>query len=161
MPVHTKIKGKLTFRITAVLFIFSAVFELFTITGAVFLFGSVRAGPVALIYHVLYTALYFTLAMGLWGAKPWGARLVFIATVFYTLDKAQFIVYRKAVLTTLAAKTGPFRDILSMVDTNLLLQVLTVATLFIVACWWGFAFYTYLRRDYFAIEKEYDRSGYK
>ncbi|MGB9437032.1 MAG: hypothetical protein WCB15_03750 [Desulfobacterales bacterium] len=34
-------------------------------------------------------------------------------------------------------------------ETGFILKVILLTTVLIVACWWGFAGYTYLRREYF------------
>jgi len=150
MTAHTK--GKLTFRITAVLFVISAAFELFSWASWVPLFGSMRGGPAALIHHIFYAALYVALGAGLWRARHWGYTLVFIVTALYTFDKLQFVIYRKSILADLMAKPGVLQDVLLLVGSHLLLQVLTATAIIMVAGWWGFALYTYLRRDYFRMD---------
>ncbi|MFZ0241203.1 MAG: hypothetical protein WAL90_06090 [Desulfobacterales bacterium] len=142
-------KGKTTFRIAAVLFVFSAVTEMVPPTGPVPLFGALRGGPLALFYHLVYAGLYLGLGVGLWQAKPWGGTLVHLTTALYTLDRLQLLAFRKAVLADLQNKPGPLGEILAAGDTHLLLTVFTAAVLLILLCWWGFAAYTYLRRDYF------------
>ncbi|MFZ0612285.1 MAG: hypothetical protein WAM73_08620 [Desulfobacterales bacterium] len=143
-------KGKTTFRITAVLFVVSALTEMVPPTGPVPLFGALRGGPLALFYHLVYAGLYLGLGVGLWRAKPWGGTLVFFTTGLYTLDRLQLLVFRKEILADIQNKPGPLGEILAAVDANLLLTVFTAAVLSILLCWWGFAAYTYLRRDYFA-----------
>jgi len=34
-------------------------------------------------------------------------------------------------------------------DRQMLLQILMLVAVLFAACWWGFAVYTYFRRDYF------------
>ena len=150
----SKIKGRLTFRIAAVLFIISAIFELIAVTSGAPLFGAIRGGLVAIIYHLLYTALFFGLGIGLWQAKPWGLKLVFIATLLYTIDKAQYILYRESMLAGLMAQLGGSQELWQMVDKDMLLQGITILTLFFIAGWWGFAIYTYYRKDYFFSRQE-------
>jgi hypothetical protein len=53
-------------------------------------------------------------------------------------------------LANLLSKPGPLGGVLAAVDSHLLLTVFTAATLMILLCWWGFAVYAYLRRDYFS-----------
>ena len=90
--MESKVRGKLTFRIAAVLFVISAVFELIAVTSGAPLFGAMRGGLVAIIYHLLYAGLFLGLGFGLWQAKPWGVKLVFLTTLLYTLDKAQYLL---------------------------------------------------------------------
>ncbi len=142
-------KGKTTFRITAVLFVVSALTEMVPPTGAVPLFGALRGGPTALFYHLVYAGLYLGLGVGLWRARPWGGTLVFFTTGLYTLDRFQLLIFRKEVLADLKTKPGPLGEILAAGDAGLLLTVFTAAVLSILFCWWVFAAYTYVRRDYF------------
>ena len=150
----SEVKGQLTFRIAAVLFLISTFFELLAITSGVPLFGATRGGLAGIIYHLIYVVLYAGIGIGLWLAKPWGYALVFVGTAIYTLDKAQYIVYRKTVLWELMRRLGEFREVLQMVDQQLILNVLTVMAAVFAACWWGFAIYTYYRRDYFRVQEE-------
>jgi hypothetical protein len=150
----SKVKGQLTFRIAAVLFFISALFELLAITNGVPLFGATRSGLAGIIYHLAYVVLYAGLGFGLWCAKPWGYALVFVGTAFYTLDKAQYIVYRESVLRELMRRLGAYQDVLQMVDQQLILNALTGIAAVFAACWWGFAIYTYYRRDYFHGQEE-------
>jgi hypothetical protein len=143
-------KGKWTFRTAAVLFVISALTEMIPPTAPVPLFGAVSGGAVAQFYHLFNAGLYVVLGVGLWQARPWGYSLVLFTTGVYTLDRLQLLVFRKAVLTDLLSKPGPLREILAAVDSHLLLTAFTAATLMILLCWWGFAVYAYLRRDYFS-----------
>lgn len=142
-------KGKWTFRIAAVLFALSALTELAPPTAPVPLFGAIRSGPVAIFHHLFYAGLYVGLGVGLWQAKTWGYALLLFTTGVYTLDKLQLLFFREAVLIDLLSKPGPLGEVLAAVDSHLLLTVFTAATLMILACWWGFAVYAYLRRGYF------------
>ena len=144
------IKGKWTFRTAAVLFIISALTEIVPPTAPVPLFGAMSGSAVALFYHLFYAGLYVSLGVGLWQARPWGYTLVLFTTGVYTLDRLQLLLFRKAVLADLLRKPGPIGEVLAAVDSHLLLTVFTAATLMILLCWWGFAVYAYLRRDYFS-----------
>ncbi|MGD8970350.1 MAG: hypothetical protein PVG01_03000, partial [Desulfobacterales bacterium] len=93
---------------------------------------------------------YVGLGVGLWQARPWGYTLVLFATGVYTLDRLQLLLFRKAVLADLLRKPGPIGEVFAAVDSHLLVAVFTAATLMILLCWWGFAVYAYLRRDYFS-----------
>ena len=147
---EASIKGKWTFRTAAVLFVISALTEMVPPTAPVALFGAMSGGAVALFYHLFYAGLYVGLGVGLWQARPWGYTLVLFTTGVYTLDRLQLLVFRKAVLTDLLSKPGPLGEVLAAVDSHLLLTVFTAATLMVLLCWWGFAVYAYMRRDYFS-----------
>lgn len=145
----TKAKGRTTFRIAAVLFLLSALFELIGILSAVMLLGAFVGGFVAAAYHLLYAAVYLALGIGLWKARPWCYRLVFAATVLYTLDKLQYVIFRKALLVEIMRQAGPYRQLLQAIDPQMIMQVLILVAALFAAGWWGFAAYTYFRRDYF------------
>ena len=144
-------KGHFTFRTTAVLLMASAVFELFSITAEEPLFGEIRSGLSVGIYHVFYAALFAALGVGLWSAKKWGYALVFVTTAVYTLDKVQFILSRQAMENFIARQMSGYEEVLQSqgVDSALFMQAIVLTSIVIVLCWWGFALYTYWRRDYF------------
>lgn len=144
-------KGRFTFRSAAVLLAISAVLELLAIAAEAPLFGEVRGGMVAGVYHAVYAALFMVLAWGLWKAAKWGYLLVFVTATVYTLDKLQMVLYRSAMETFIRTQiTGIESQLLAQgIDETLILQAMTLMTAVVVVCWWGFALYAYWRRDYF------------
>lgn len=146
-----KKRGQFTFRTTAALFVLSAVFELFSISSETLLFGEIRSGAVAGIYHLVYAALFMALGVGLWSGKRWGYALVFFTTTIYTLDNLQFLLNRQAYETFLINQMGGYESALQSqgIDLVLIMQTIVLVNLIVILCWWGFALYTYWRRDYF------------
>lgn len=144
-------KGHFTFRTTAVLLMASAVFELLSITEEVPLFSEIRDGITAGIYHITYVVLFLSLGIGLWGAKKWAYTLVFVSTVLYTLDALQFFLSQQAIGTYITKQISGHESVFQSLGLNAaLLTLLFVFTSILIAlCWWGFALYTYWRRDYF------------
>jgi len=144
-------KGHFTFRTTAVLLIASAVFELFSITAEEPLFGEIRSGLSVGIYHIFYATLFAALGVGLWSAKKWGYTLVFVTAVVYTLDKLQLILNRQVMDNFIKQQMNGYEEALQSqgVDSALILRTIVLTSIVIVICWWGFALYTYWRRDYF------------
>ena len=147
--MKSRIKGKLTFQIAGILFALSALFELFSINSSVPLFGSVRGGMIAATYHLIYVVLFFSLGFGLFKARSWAYTLVFAVTGFYTLDRLVYVLDRKALESYLMALLGKYGVTIGISETGFILKVILLATIPIVVCWWGFAGYTYLRREYF------------
>ncbi len=145
------IKGRITFRIAAVLFLLSALLEILSITSQVPLFGALRGGVVAVVYHLIYFLLFFGLGIGLWRAAPWGYKLVFAGTFFYTLDKVLYILYRDSMEAWLRQQLSRYEEMLQFIDIKIIFQMVTLLMLLFVACWWGFAVYTYWRREYFGL----------
>jgi Predicted membrane protein (DUF2127) len=142
-------KGKWTFRIASFFFFLSVLLEALPPTSPVLLFGAVRAGVAAGIYHGLYGLLYAGLGIGLWRARPWAYKLVLLTTLIYTIDVIQGLLSPKALGAFLRLQLGGHEDLLQLVDFNLILQAFMGVKGILVAGWWGFALYTYLRRRYF------------
>ncbi len=144
-------KGQFTFRTAAVLLMASAALELLSITSEVPLFGEVRGGVSAGIYHIVYAALYLVLGAGLWGARKWGYTLVFVTTAIYTLDKLQLVLDRQALETFVKTQIAGFESQLQAqgIDETLIMQAIVLMAVVVVLCWWGFALYTRWRRNYF------------
>jgi len=164
MPAEKK-KGQFTFRTAAVFFILSALVEIFSIFfgSRVPLFGVVHDGFVAAIYDLVYATLFAALGVGLWRGNRWGYTLVFVATIYYSLDTVQAFFSRDAAETDLKQQLiqmlAGHEDILQQAGVskddfiNAILStyhdMMAVLPLLFLACWWGFAWYTYVRRDYF------------
>ncbi|MHB8534614.1 MAG: hypothetical protein ACYDBW_04125 [Sulfuricaulis sp.] len=148
-------KSTFTFRSTAVLFILSAVFELLSVTSDVPLFGAIRGGLSANIYHLVYVLLFLGLGVGLWGAKPWGYRLVFITTVLYTLDKLQLLLSRQTIEAFITLQMGGYENELQAqgIDAALIMEAIMLTSIVAVLCWWGFLWYAHNHRDYFQPDK--------
>ncbi len=144
-----RIKGKLSFQTAGVLFVLSALLELFSINSRVPLFGNIRGGLIAATYHLIYVALFFPLGYGLYRARSWAYTLVFVATALYTLDRLVYVLDRKALEIYLGTLLSKYGVTIGIPETGFILKVILLATVLIVACWWGFAGYTYLRREYF------------
>ena len=144
-------KGRFTFRASAVLFVLSAVFELFSLTAEVPLFGEIRGGMSAGMYHFVYAALFLALGIGLWSGKHWGYPLVFATTALYTLDKLQLLLSQQTLNAFVKAQMGGFdRELQAQgITEELILQAIVLMSIVVILCWWGFALYAYWRRDYF------------
>ncbi|MBI5782877.1 MAG: DUF2127 domain-containing protein [Gammaproteobacteria bacterium] len=148
-------KGHFTFRTAAVLLMASAALELLSITSEAPLFGEIRGGVSAGIYHVVYAALFLGLGVGLWSARKWGYTLVFVTTALYTLDKLQLVLGRQALEAFVKAQISGFESQLQSqgVDETLIMQAIVLMAIVVVLSWWGFALYTWWRRDYFRDDK--------
>lgn len=146
----TKKKGTITFRTAAVLFALSALFEFISLGTEVPLFGAIYGGLVAMAYHLVYAALYVGLGVGLWSAQRWAYPTVFAATAVYTLDRLQtMFVSRDAIVERLMQELAGSPEMLQLVNRESMLQMVLLVSAAFIASWWGFAWYTHLRRDYF------------
>ncbi|MBU0753667.1 MAG: hypothetical protein KJ645_00910, partial [Planctomycetes bacterium] len=126
-----------------------ALFEVFSFTSEVPLFGALRSGPVAMIYHLLFTACFLFMGIGLITGRKWGYALLFWGTVFYTCDRLLFVWDGAAREAYVLKQFSSYREVLDMIDTQLLNQILILIALISIACWWGFVLFVRLRRDYF------------
>ncbi len=142
-------KGKWTFRIAGIFFLLSALLEALSLTSPVLLFGAIREGLAAAIYHGVYGVLFLGLAIGLWRARRWAYRLVFVTTFVYTADVVQGLLSRQAMEAFLRLQMRGHEDLLQLVGFDLYLQATMALKAILVAGWWGFALYTYVRRRYF------------
>jgi len=80
--METKVKGRTTLRIAAVCFLASAVFEILDVLAPVPLLGAIRSGVAAMGYHLLFTAIFLAMGIGLWAGKPGGYGVVMAGTRF-------------------------------------------------------------------------------
>lgn len=148
-PVAAAPKGSFTIRTSAVLFLASGIFELISVTTAVPLFGAVRGGAAAVLYHLLFATVFVALGAGLWIGKLWGYRVFFAGTLLYTLDKLLYLLDRKTLVAHLRQQLEPYGEVLELIDEESLLQMSVLTTRLCVVCWWAFALYIYRRREYF------------
>ena len=145
----SSIKGRTTIRTAAVFFLVSAVLELLDFDSAVALFGGVRAGVAAVMYHLVIAALYLLSGIGLWTAKPWGYRAFMATAAIYTIDKVQLMLFPQAFYDYILQQLTVTRDLVGMLPKEQLLQYFMIAYGCLLLCWWGFALYIHIRRGYF------------
>lgn len=149
--METKVKGRTTLRIAAVCFLASALFEILDVSAPVPLMGAIRSGVAAMGYHLIFTAIFLVMGIGLWAGQAWGYRAIMAGTALYSIDKAQVLFARQTFFDYILQQfTSPTtREIISLVPKELLLQAMTVAHLLVLLGWWGFALYVRQRRSNF------------
>jgi hypothetical protein len=149
--MQTNVKGRTTIRTAAICFLASAVLELLDLASPVPLLGGMRSGLAAVLYHLIFAAVFFGMGVGLWTGKTWGYGMVMAGTAAYSIDKAQMLLapqtFYEFILQQFTSTST--REIFAVVPKELALQVMTAAYLVVVMCWWGFAFYIHRRRSYF------------
>jgi hypothetical protein len=145
----TKPRGHFTLRAAGALFVLSAVFEMFSISSAIPLFGDVRGGLTAIAYHVLFVVVFALMGAGLWRSAPWGWQAVAAGTGVYALDKLLYLMDDAARSVALEAQTRTYAQFLQGADLAWIDQVSVLLNLVFLLCSIGFAGYVYLRRDYF------------
>ncbi len=117
-------------------------------TSDVPLFGAIRSGGIALCYNLFFAMLFLVMGLGLIIGRSWGYRLFLAGTAVYSLDRLSFLLDKDTREAYLAA-SGVSQEVRSLVDMSMFDQGIFLATIVTLLCWWGFAFYIYLRRDYF------------
>ena len=141
--------GQLAIRIAGGFFLFSSILELAALTRGVPLFGDLRTGAVAALYHLVFVALFVVMGVGLLWAKRWGPKAVYLGTAFYTLERLMYLVDsagRRADFEQTFRRLGSMANVISFETMGLLTVIVTLTSL---GCWWGFALYIYFRRGYF------------
>jgi hypothetical protein len=149
--MQTNVKGRTTIRTAAICFLASAVLELLDLASPVPLLGAMRSGLAATGYHLIFSAVFLGMGIGLWTGKPWGYGMLMAGTAAYSIDKAQLLLAPQTFFEFILQQfsTPSTREIFALVPEDLALQVMTAAYLVVVLCWWGFAFYVHRRRSYF------------
>jgi hypothetical protein len=149
--METKVKGRTTLRIAAVCFLASALFEILDVFAPVPLMGAIRSGVAAMGYHLIFTAIFLVMGIGLWSGQTWGYRAIMAGTALYSIDKTQMLIARQTFFDYILQQfTSPTtREIMSLVPKELLLQAMTVAYLLVLLGWWSFALYVRRRRSNF------------
>lgn len=84
------------------------------------------------------------LLLGRW----WGYRVVMTGTAVYTVDRLLFLL-DKNTRDAYRTASGVTREVRSMMDMSMIDEGVLLGTVLSLVCWWGFAVYIYLRRDYF------------
>ena len=147
-PSPARRRGSSIIKSSGGLFLLSSVLSLASMTSDVPLFGAMRSGGIALCYNLFFAMLFLGMGLGLLIGRSWGYRLFLAGTVVYSLDRLLFVLYkdtREAYLTS----SGVSQEVRSLVDMSMFDQGIFLATVVTLLCWWGFALYIYLRRDYF------------
>jgi hypothetical protein len=141
-------KGTFTIKSAGVLFILSGLYSLITLTSDVPLFGAMRGGLTAVCYNLGFAALFLAIGVGLITGRRWGYGLVLGGTAPYSLGKI-LLLFDKPAREAYLAASGVTDQLATLIDTTMFDQAIVLVCLTGLGCWWGFAFYIYLRRDYF------------
>ena len=144
-------KSSMTIRFAGAFFMLSALLELIALNSEVPMLGELRDGAIATTYHLSYLILFLAMGIGLWIASRWGYRLMFIGTLIYTLDKVRYLLDDQARELELAIRLQGYEGLLGPTDHSFILQMMEVAALVSIVCWWGFLLYLYFHRKLFDI----------
>ena len=101
-----------------------------------------HSGFAVFIYHLIYIAIYLGMGFGLWAAMPWGFKYVLGSTIFYTLDKVQYLLSGQA-SAKIITEYGAF---LGSEGQTMVSWVSTLTFGLSIVGWWGFVLYLYFKR---------------
>ena len=99
-------------------------------------------------YNLFFGLLFLGMGLGLIIGRSWGYRLFMAGTAVYSLDRILFVLSKDTRDAFLTA-SGVSQEVRSLVDVSMFDQGIFLATIVTLVCWWGFACYIYLRRDFF------------
>ena len=138
-------RGNLTIRLSGWLLLLSAAWCVLTSFESVPLFGAMRGGAIAVVYNLIFAASLGAMGFALVARKSWAMAATGIASLVYSLDKAEALFDRGARSASLGELTGMLGPVGDLVD-----QLVVVLSLVFLASWWGFAAWLYFKRAYFA-----------
>ena len=147
-PSPARRKGSSVIKSSGGFFLLSSVFSLASMTSDVPLFGAMRSGGIAVCYNLFFGLLFLGMGLGLIIGRSWGYRLFMAGTAVYSLDRILFVLSKDTRDAFLTA-SGVSQEVRSLVDVSMFDQGIFLATVVTLICWWGFACYIYLRRDFF------------
>jgi hypothetical protein len=149
-------KGATTLRLAGAFFLLTAAYEAYSLTGGVPLAGAVRTGLLAVTYHLIFTAAYVAMGLGLLKLRPWGIPVLLAGTGLYTVDRLALILDKAGILASISQSSSELQGLIlgtdglgSLIDSDTIVHATRVETAVLLACWWGFAFYVVGKRRLF------------
>lgn len=146
VPKERGVFATLTIGGTGLLVLFGGISELLSPRDPIALFGAMRVGPAALLYHFLFGVVSVACGLGLTVRSLWSERIFWLLTGLFTADRLMF-------LADAGARAAYVRDelhgdllqsMLSADDVNSTLLTLSAVSL---ASWWLFVVYLWTRRE--------------
>jgi hypothetical protein len=147
-PPEKIARRNLTILIAGWLLALSGAWTMLTCTSPVPLFGEVRGGVAAVLWNAAIGLPLLVAGYALAARKPYAMKATLIASVFYSLDKALFILDSKARAASLA-ESSQLLDSLGGDMGGMIDQIALLMSAMFLAGWWGFVLYVYTKREYF------------
>lgn len=147
-PPAPRQKGRFTILSAGGFFLLSGAISFLSLSSAVPLFGAMRGGLTAISYNLFFSFLFLSMGLGLILGRTWGCQVVLAGTGVYTIDRLLFI-FDKSAREAYFGTSGLTNQIMSPSDMQMLDHGVVLAVAISLVCWWGFAVYVYVRRDYF------------
>ncbi|NOZ08041.1 MAG: hypothetical protein GXO91_04075 [FCB group bacterium] len=142
-------KGKFTIRTAGFSFFLSALFQMMSLKTGVPFLGNMLSGTSAVLYHLIYVSIFLGMGFVLWTGSRNGLAVIFGGTALFTMEKLLLLASRTTLQLYTDQITAFSPDILLLMDLDALRGYVVFITWVLLASWWGFTFYIYLRRDYF------------
>jgi len=149
-------KGAISLRLAGAFFLITAAYEVYSMTGAVPLAGAVRTGLIAVTYHLVFTAAYVAIGLGLMMLRPWGIPVLLAGTGLYTIDRLALLLDRAGILASIGQSNSELQGLIfgpdgmgSLMDSDMIVHATRVEMVVLLACWWAFAFYAVRKRRLF------------
>ncbi len=149
-------RGAITLRLAGAFFLITAAYEAYSMTAGVPLAGAVRTGLIAVTYHLLFTAAYVAMGLGLLMLRPWGIPVLLAGTGLYTIDRLALLFDKAGILASISQSTSALQGLMSgtdglgsLIDSDTIVHAERMETVVLLACWWAFAFYVVRKRRLF------------
>jgi hypothetical protein len=156
MSASGRPKGAITLRLAGAFFLITAAYEAYSMTGAVPLAGAVRTGLIAVTYHLIFTAAYVAMGLGLLTLRPWGISVLLAGTGLYTIDRLALLLDKPGILASIGQSTSELQGLIlgtdgmgSLMDSDTIVHATRTEMVVLLACWWAFAFYAAGKRRLF------------
>lgn len=145
-PRTDKYRGfKFAIRFAAIIFLMSGIGEAFALNSGAQIFGSLKDGPLAIFYHLIYMGIYFSMGIGLLVARPLSYWVLWGSTGLYSLDKIINLFIDHDTPTILSQ----YGDILGAGGMDTINIAMKLAMLVSLVCFWGFMGYIWYHRNYY------------
>jgi len=156
MSASGRPKGAITLRLAGAFFLITAAYEVYSMTGAVPLAGALRMGLIAVTYHLIFTAAYVAMGLGLLMLRPWGIPVLLAGTGLYTIDRLALLLDKAGLLASIGQSTSELQGLLlgtdgmgSLIDSDTIVHATRMETVVLLVCWWAFALYAVRKRRLF------------
>ena len=156
MSASGRRKGATTLRLAGAFFLITAAYEVYSMNGAVPLAGAVRTGLLAVTYHLIFTAAYVAMGLGLLMLRPWGIPVLLAGTGLYTIDRLALLLDKAGILASIGQSTSELQGLIlgtdgmgSLIDSDTIVHATRMETVVLLVSWWAFAFYAVRKRRLF------------
>ncbi len=142
-------KGRFTIRSAGLFFFLSAIFQLLSMKSGVPFLDEMLCGGLAVFYHLIYFLIFAGMGFVLWTANGHGVTVIFAGTLVFSIEKILLLIHPQTLQLAIDQLTSFRPDLILMIGPDTLKEPIIFINLLFLLSWWGFAFYIFLRREYF------------